>query len=414
MFISRKEDFPDFCQSRGFVAAHSWTTGIAVHYEKLRLWNSCPRRFAMTRPICACIDLSALHHNLAIARRHARGSHVWAVIKANGYGHGALRVAKALSGGADGTDGFALVELETAIELREEGIYEPILLMEGFYSAEELDKLAWHNLQPVIHSLEQINLFCAAALPAPMPLHLKLNTGMNRLGLNLDELELAFAKLEASPNTGPITLMTHFADADEPRGVAEQMARFAAMVGGRGLPVSLANSAALLRFPETAGRDGDWVRPGIMLYGGSPFPAMSAAPDIGLEPVMTLASELIAVRDLQAGDRVGYAGNFVADKPMRVGVVACGYGDGYPRHAPTGTPVLVDGIRTRTLGRVSMDKICVDLTPVPEARVGSTVTLWGRYGAVRLEADDVATAAGTVSYELFCAVARRVRIEEVG
>jgi alanine racemase len=151
-----------------------------------------------------------------------------------------------------------------------------------------------------------------------------------------------------------------------------------------------------------------------MLYGGSPFPAMSAAPDIGLEPVMTLASELIAVRDLQAGDRVGYAGNFAADKPMRVGVVACGYGDGYPRHAPTGTPVLVDGIRTRTLGRVSMDKICVDLTPVPEARVGSTVTLWGRYGTVRLEADDVATAAGTVSYELFCAVARRVRVEEVG
>ncbi|HEY3432977.1 MAG TPA: alanine racemase [Rhodocyclaceae bacterium] len=366
----------------------------------------------MTRPIRARINFSALHHNLAIARRHAKGSHIWAVIKANGYGHGALRIAQALTSGPAGVDGFALVELETAIELREEGIYEPILLMEGFYSADELAKFSWHNLQPVIHSLEQIQIFCAAELPSPMPLHLKLNTGMNRLGLNADELDVALARLEACAHTGPITLMTHFADADEPRGITEQMARFASMVGGRTLPVSIANSAALLRFPETSGRDGDWVRPGIMLYGGSPFPAMMTALDIGLEPVMTLESELIAVRDLKAGDRVGYAGNFVADKPLRVGIVACGYGDGYPRHAPTGTPVLVEGIRTLTLGRVSMDKICVDLTRIPHARVGSTVTLWGRHGSVRLEADDVATAAGTVSYELFCAVARRVHFEE--
>lgn len=367
----------------------------------------------MTRPILARIDFSALHHNLGIARRHAKGSRIWAVIKANGYGHGALRVAKSLSDSAAGVDGFALVELETAIELREEGIYEPILMMEGFYRAEELSQFSWHNLQPVIHSLEQIRIFCAAELPAPLPLHLKLNTGMNRLGLNQDELEIAFAKLEVCPHAGPITLMTHFADADEPRGISEQMARFAALAGGRNLPVSLANSAALLRFPETSGREGDWVRPGIMLYGGSPFPAMETAEDIGLAPVMTLESEIIALRELQAGDRIGYAGNFQADKPLRVGIVACGYGDGYPRHAPTGTPVLVDGVRSRTLGRVSMDKICVDLSGVPQAHLGSTVTLWGRHGQARLEADDVATAAGTVSYELFCAVARRVPIVEV-
>lgn len=367
----------------------------------------------MSRPIRARIDFSALRHNLSIARRHARASHVWAVIKANGYGHGALRVARALSGSADGADGFALVELETAIALREDGIYEPILMMEGFYAPEELALFSWHNLQPVLHCLDQVEIFCAAGLPAPMPLHLKLNTGMNRLGLNPDELDIAFSRLEACAHTGPITLMTHFADADEPRGVDEQLARFQSMTGGRSLSVSVANSAALLRFPETVGREGDWVRPGIMLYGGSPFPAMQAAPDIGLAPVMTFESELIAVRDLVAGDRVGYAGNFVAEGAMRVGVVACGYGDGYPRHAPTGTPVLVDGMRTRTLGRVSMDKICVDLDGIPQAGVGTTVTLWGRHGNMRLEADDVATAAGTVSYELFCAVAQRVRFEEV-
>lgn len=367
----------------------------------------------MSRPLCARIDFSALHHNLALARRHARGSHIWAVIKANGYGHGALRVAQAFSGGADGADGFALVELETAIQLREEGIHEPILLMEGFYSPEELALFSWHNLQPVIHSLDQVRIFCAASLTAPMPIHVKLNTGMNRLGLNSDQLDLAFSLLAACPHTGPITLMTHFADADEARGVAEQMARFAAMSGGRTLPVSLASSAALLRFPETAGREGDWVRPGIMLYGGSPFPSLRSAGDLGLAPVMTLHSELIAVREIAAGDRVGYAGNFVADRSMFIGVVACGYGDGYPRHAPTGTPVLVDGVRTRTLGRVSMDKICVDLALTPSARVGSTVTLWGRYGNTVLEADDVATAAGTVSYELFCAVAQRVPFAEV-
>ncbi|GAB2182254.1 catabolic alanine racemase DadX [Denitratisoma sp. agr-D3] len=366
----------------------------------------------MTRPIRARIDSSALRHNLAIARHHARGSHVWAVIKANGYGHGALRVAKALSGGADGADGFALVELETAIELREEGIYEPILMMEGFYEAGELAQFSWHNLQPVIHSLDQVRVFCDAQLTAPMPVHLKLNTGMNRLGLNPDELPIAFAKLEACTHAGPITLMSHFADADEPRGIAEQMARFAAMAGGYGLPVSLANSAALLRFPETSGREGDWVRPGIMLYGASPFPTMQDAQAIGLRPAMTLESALIAVRTLQAGDRIGYAGNHVAAGELRIGIVACGYGDGYPRHAPTGTPVLVAGVRSRILGRVSMDKICVDLTPVPQAKVGSIVTLWGRHGETRLEADDVATAAGTVSYELFCAVARRVPVIE--
>lgn len=365
----------------------------------------------MTRPIRARIHLSALQHNLSVARRHAGAGRVRAVIKANAYGHGALRVARTLAA-PGGADGFGLVELETAVALREAGVRQSILLMEGFYSPDELSLFAAHHLEPVIHSLEQLDVFCASPLTAAMPLHLKLNTGMNRLGLDAAEVDAAFARLADGQRHGAVTLMTHFADADEPRGVAEQLAAFRAVAADRGLPVSLANSAALLRFPETVGGKSDWARPGIMLYGGSPFPDMKTAPALGLEPAMTLEAELIAVRELRAGDRVGYAGKFVAEGPLRVGVVACGYADGYPRLAPTGTPVLVDGVRSRLLGRVSMDKICVDLGPVPGARVGSTVTLWGRHGAARLDADEVAGHAGTVSYELYCAVAPRVPVVE--
>jgi alanine racemase len=208
-----------------------------------------------------------------------------------------------------------------------------------------------------------------------------------------------------------VVLMTHFSDADEARGISAQMERFRATAGTRSLPASLANSAAILRFPEA---HAEWVRPGIMLYGSSPFPGVKSAVEIGLRPVMTLESELIAVRNLGAGDTVGYGSSFVAENPMRVGIVACGYADGYPRHAPTGTPVIVAGRRTRTLGRVSMDKICVDLDGLPpEVGVGDTVTLWGGEGEMYLSADEVAQAAGTVAYELFCALASRVPIEQI-
>jgi alanine racemase len=236
---------------------------------------------------------------------------------------------------------------------------------------------------------------------------------MHRLGLTAGEFAQALARLETADCTASITVMTHFADADEDSGIAEQMSCLRTMTNGHALPQSLANSAALLRFPES---HADWVRPGIMLYGASPFPARQSAEALGLKPVMTLASELIGVRDLKAGDRVGYGGTFVADRPMRIGIVACGYADGYPRHAPTGTPVLVAGQRTRTLGRVSMDKLCVDLTALEAngVKVGAgetaiKVTLWGE----GLPADDVATAAGTVAYELFCAITPRVPLIEV-
>ncbi|MBL8488731.1 MAG: alanine racemase [Rhodocyclaceae bacterium] len=357
----------------------------------------------MSRPVRARIDLAALRGNFAVARRHAAGAKLWAVVKAEAYGHGLMRVATALE---DVADGYALIELAGAIALREAGLRQPILMLEGFYAAEELPLFAEYDLTPVLHHPEQVRQFVDAALPVRLPVYLKLNTGMNRLGLGREDFRSALATLAATGVASEITVMSHFADADDPLGIDFQMQRLAGFTAGLALPRSLANSAALLRFPETAA---DWARPGIMLYGGSPFPEIGAA-DLGLAPVMSLESELIGVQELQAGDRVGYGGTFTAERPMRVGIVACGYADGYPRHAPTGTPVLVGRRRTRTLGRVSMDKICVDLADAPDATVGTPVLLWGRNQGGRLDADAVAAAAGTVSYELFCALAPRVPV----
>ncbi len=326
----------------------------------------------MSRPIVAAIDRDALRHNHGVARRHAGTARVWSVVKADGYGHGLLRVAEAL---ADQTDGFALIELDGALALREAGLAQPILMMEGFYAADELPLFAEHRLIPVLHCLEQVDRLERAGLPVRLPVCLKINSGMNRLGFDAAELEAALERLRGAAVAGPISLMSHFADADEERGIAWQLSRFEAMRAGRPYRVTLANSAAA---------------------------------EIGLRPVMTLKSALIGVQALRAGDRVGYGGAFSADHDMRIGVVACGYGDGYPRHAPTGTPILVDGRRTRTLGRVSMDKICVDLDGIPGAGIGSPVTLWGE----GLPADEVASAAGTVAYQLFCALAGRVPVSE--
>lgn len=356
----------------------------------------------MTRPIRATIDLSALRGNFAIARQRAEGAALWAVIKANAYGHGLMRTAEALD---DLADGFALLDLDDAVALREAGFRQPILLLEGFFEADELPLLAEYGLTPVVHTLEQIEMLTGAALPARLPVYLKLNSGMNRLGLSAEEFHAALTALETSRNVSGITLMTHFADADLERGIAWQMARFEEAVQGCDHPVSLANSAALLRYP--AARRG-WARTGIMLYGSSPFPQDESAEALGLRPVMTLSSQLVAVQELAAGERVGYGGIFTAERPMRIGVVACGYADGYPRHAPTGTPILVEGRRTRTVGRVSMDMIMVDLEGIPDAGIGSPVVLWGE----GLPVDDVATAAGTVSYELLCALAQRVPVIE--
>jgi alanine racemase len=255
-----------------------------------------------------------------------------------------------------------------------------------------------------VHDAEQITILEKARLPRKPAVYAKLNTGMNRLGFAEKDLGAALERLRRC--AGEIALMTHFADADGARGVRWQLERFGAMTAGVQLPRSLANSAAILRFPET---HADWVRPGIMLYGCSPFPDESAE-KLGLKPVMTLESELIAVRDLAAGESVGYGCTFTASAPMRVGVVAGGYADGYPRHAPTGTPILVCGKRTRTLGRVAMDMLFADLSETPKATIGSPVTLWGE----GLSADEVGASAGTVSYELLCALSPRVPVIEAG
>jgi len=352
------------------------------------------------RPIRARIDSGALRHNLDVAKRRAPRSRAWAVVKANAYGHGLARAAKALAA----ADGLALIELEAALELRRSGERRPILLLQGFYSPEELEPIAAHGLAVVVHDAEQLAILEKARLRKKLAVYAKLNTGMNRLGFPEKDFRGALERLRAC--AGEITLMTHFADADGERGVQWQLARFDAATGGATLPRSLANSAAILRYPET---HVDWVRPGIMLYGCSPFPDESAE-KLGLKPVMTLSSELVAVRELGAGDSVGYGCTFTADAPMRVGIVACGYADGYPRHAPTGTPILVCGKRTRTLGRVAMDMLFADLTGIPEAAIGSPVTLWGE----GLSADEVAASAGTVSYELLCALSPRVPVTGIG
>jgi alanine racemase len=321
-----------------------------------------------------------------------------AVIKANAYGHGLMRAARALRD----ADGMAVLDVDAALHLRAEGYGQPILLLEGFFDLPELPVMAQHRLAAVVHCTEQLRMLEALPLSAPVDVFLKLNTGMNRLGLAAAELRPALARLQGSRNVGAITLMTHFACADDERGIAWQLDRFEAVTAGLKLPVSLANSATLLRYPHAAR---DWVRAGIMLYGASPIADESAA-QLGLEPAMTLESRIIAVHALSEGERVGYGAAFSAPAAMRIGVAACGYADGYPRHAGNGTPVLVAGRRTRTLGRVSMDMLCVDLTDLPEAGVGSPVVLWGE----GLPVEEVAAAAGTISYELLCALAPRVPV----
>jgi alanine racemase len=320
------------------------------------------------------------------------------IIKADGYGHGVLRVVEALSA----SDGFALLDIQDAMRLREAGIRQPILMLEGFFGAEDLALISEYNLTCVIHSAWQLALLDAYPKSGKLDIWLKVNSGMNRLGFAPNEVAQVMEQLHRHRAVREITLMTHFANADEVRGVAGPLALFNDIAAPYRMARSLANSAALLRYPET---HGDWVRPGIMLYGASPF-AETSAQQLGLQPAMTLRSRIIAVQELRAGDEIGYGALFRAEHSMRIGIVACGYADGYPRHAPNGTPILVDGQRAQTLGRVSMDMLYADLSKLPQAGVGSAVTLWGD----GLPIEEVARAAGTVSYELMCALTDRVPV----
>jgi alanine racemase len=352
------------------------------------------------RPARAIIDLQALRHNYALARSTA-GARALAVIKADAYGHGAVQVAQALQTQADG---FAVACIEEALELRAAGIRAPILLLEGFFEADELALIVEHDFWCVVHSLWQLEAIEQASVGKPLVIWLKLDSGMHRVGLHPADFQASYQRLQASGKVAKIVLMSHFARADEldSSRSAEQVQVFQAACQGLDAEISLRNSPAVMAWPEVPS---DWVRPGIMLYGATPFDQPQAVAD-QLQPVMTLESKIICVRDLPAGEPVGYGATFITERASRVGVVAMGYADGYPREAPTGTPVMVDGQPSQLLGRVSMDMLCVDLSHLPLAGLGSQVELWGK----NVLASDVAARAGTIPYRIFCNLRRVPRV----
>ena len=393
-----------------------YSTPPNVKIQRLFQFLTC----AMPRPILATIHPEGLRHNLERARRAVPDARVWAVVKANAYGHGIERVFEGLRG----ADGFALLDLEEAQRVRALGWRGPILLLEGVFELRDLELCSRLDLWHTVHCDEQVDMLATHKTNVPHRVFLKMNSGMNRLGFTPQRYRSAWTRLNALPQVDEISLMTHFSDADGPIGVAAQMATFASIT--RDLPGerTVSNSAATLRFPVSAAQASthpdtlvasDWIRAGIAVYGSAPDHPEHTAAHWGLQPGMTLSAKIIATQDLQAGDSVGYGSNFTATQPMRIGVVACGYADGYPRICPTDTPVLVNGVRTRTVGRVSMDMITVDLDPLVQAGVpagfGSEVTLWGRAanGTV-LCIDEVAACAGTVGYELMCGLAQRVPV----
>ncbi|GBH24446.1 alanine racemase [Burkholderia vietnamiensis] len=353
----------------------------------------------MPRPISATIHTAALANNPPVVRRFAGPSKVWAVVKAKAYGHGLARVFPGLRG----TDGFGLLDLDEAVKLRELGWAGPILLLEGFFRSTDIDVIDRYSLPTTVHNDEQMRMLETARLSKPVNVQLKMNSGMNRLGYQPEKYRAAWERARACPAIGQITLMTHFSDADTERGVAAQLATFERGAENIAGARSLANSAAVLWHPDPHFH---WVRPGIVPYGASPAGPPADIADTGLQPTMTLTSELIAVQTIAKGQAIGYGSTFSAPARMRIGVVACGYADGYPRVAPEGTPVIVDGVRTRIVGRVSMDMITVDLTPGPQAGVGARVGLWGNTRPI----DDVARHCGTIGYELMGAGAPRVPV----
>lgn len=363
----------------------------------------------MARPTSATIHVDALRHNLGQVRMRAPGSRVMAVVKADGYGHGLERVARALAG----ADAFGVAALSDAERLRAAGISQPILLLSGFDEPADIERLRSLSVWTTVHHHSQIEMLEQAQPGEPVDCWLKLDSGMHRLGFQPDAFVDAHARLLALQGraVGQIVLMNHFASSDEfadspSRGAQTraQLEVFGAVTGGLPGARSLANSAAVLGWPQA---HGDWVRPGGALYGISVVQGRMGA-DFGLRPAMTLATRLIAVNRVCKGGRIGYAGTWECPEDMDVGVAAIGYGDGYPRASPAGTPVLVGGHRTQVIGRVSMDLMTIDLRGVPDARVGDPVTLWGP----ELPVETIAAAAGTIGYELTCSITRRVRFVE--
>lgn len=351
----------------------------------------------------AVLNLEAVRHNLKVVRRHAPDAKIMAVVKANAYGHGLLRIAEA----AKEVDGFGVARMEEAIRLREAGFTQRIVLLEGFTCQDELQASQDYQLEAVIHCFEQIELLEQSQGAEKIAVWLKLDSGMNRLGFKSADFALAHQRLKACSGVNPeINLITHLANADDktdPKTLA-QIQLFKETVDDFDGECSIANSAGLLAWREALT---DWVRPGLMLYGVSPFPDQTGV-ELGLKPVMSLYSKLIAVKQVNPGETVGYSGTWVCDKPTRLGVVAIGYGDGYPRYAKTGTPVLVNGQRVSLIGRVSMDMITVDLNSQPDAKMGDTVKLWGE----GLPVEEIALCSDTIPYTLVCGITQRVQIVE--
>jgi alanine racemase len=357
----------------------------------------------MTRPVRACIDLPALRHNFERVRQCAPRSRVMAIVKAHAYGHGLLGVARALPD----ADAFGVVSMDEAIALREAGFDRRIVLLEGLYGPDESGLAGGYGVDIVIHHADQIGFLERARSVRPLDVWLKIDTGMHRLGFEPAVVPAVVERLRRIGRVAGIRFLSHFCCADEAHNdyTLQQYRRFLQTLEGLCGERSLANSAAVLAWPDT---HLDWVRPGVMLYGSSPLPHKSAA-ELGLQPVMTLGTQLIAVAQRRQGDAVGYGAAWLCPETMNIGIAAVGYGDGYPRHAPSGTPVLVNGRRAALAGRVSMDMIGIDLRDHPQARVGDPVTLWGK----GLPVDEIATAAGTISYELFCGVSSRVAFDYV-
>jgi len=357
----------------------------------------------MSSAATAVIDLNALQHNLTRVRAAAPAARVMAVIKANGYGHGLIRIARALQQ----ADALGVASLAEGIALRDAGIEQPVLLLEGVSEAAELSLAARQRLSLMVHHASQIELLEKTALDDRLDVWLKVDTGMHRLGIPTDAFPAAWQRLQACACVAdPVRLLTHLACADD-RGsdmTPRQLALFAETIRGCDAECSAANSAGVLGWPDSHYH---WVRPGIMLYGASPFIG-DAGQDHDLQPVMTLRTRLIAINRFRKGDSIGYGATWRCPEDMPVGVAAIGYGDGYPRHAGTGTPVLVNGQRAPLVGRVSMDMICIDLRSVPTAAIGDEVELWGDH----LPVEEIARCAGTIAYELLCGITMRVDIIE--
>lgn len=352
------------------------------------------------RPVKAVIDLNALQQNLRQAKAFASKSKVLAIIKSNGYGHGIERVAAQLSQ----ADGYGVACIDEAIVLRQKGFLHPIVLLEGLFSEAELAVAIQHRLEFAVHSFVQLEWLKNNQIKAPLNIWLKLDTGMHRLGFQAHEIETVIAELKALPTAVNIHLMSHFASADESETFTRrQLSVFNRVAESLNCPRSIANSAAVQRYPES---HLEWVRPGIMLYGACATSEMVP----GLKPVMTLMSQIISLKWVEPSETVGYGQTWQASNRSLIAVVAIGYGDGYPRHAPSGTPVLIQGKRMPLVGRVSMDMVTVDVTELAEkVAIGDEVILWGK----GLPVDVIAQACGTIGYELLCGVTQRVpRIEE--